>query len=97
MRTLAPALLAADLPANYVADVAFVRGGGPVVLELNALYAAGYNVPAAHALPVAALGADLAHRAGYVALPWAEVLNSAAVPAGERVEQSPTVSLFERL
>ncbi|KYG09074.1 hypothetical protein BE21_19975 [Sorangium cellulosum] len=97
VRTLAPGLLAADLPANYVADVAFVRGGRPIVLELNPLYAAGYNMPAAHALLVAALGADLARRAGYVALPWAEVLDSAAVLAGERVEQSPAVWLFERL
>ena len=37
-----------------------------MVLELNPLYAAGYNVPAAHALRVAALGADLARRTGYV-------------------------------
>jgi hypothetical protein len=66
---LTPAILAADLPANYVADVAFVRGGVPVVLELNPLYAAGYNVPTAHALLVAALGADLARRAGYPKLP----------------------------
>lgn len=96
IRTLAPALLAADLPASYVADVAFVRGGRPVVIELNPLYAAGYNVPAAHALLVAALGADLARRAGYAALPWAEVLDSAAVLAGERVEESPAVWLFDR-
>jgi hypothetical protein len=97
VRALAPALLAADLPANYVADVAFVRGDRPVVLELNPLYAAGYNVPAAHALLVAALGADLARRAGYAGLTWAEVLDSAAVLAGERVEQSPAVWLFEHL
>ncbi|WP_437310759.1 hypothetical protein [Sorangium sp. So ce388] len=80
-----------------MADVAFVGGGRPLVLEFNPLYAAGYDVPAAHALLVAALGADLARRAGYVALPWAEVLDSAAVLAGERVEQSPAVWLFERM
>jgi hypothetical protein len=79
---LAPALLTADLPANYVADVAFVRGGEPVMLELNPLYAAGYNVPAAHALLVAALGADLARCAGYAGLGWAEVLDSAAASPG---------------
>lgn len=93
-RALAPALLTADLPANYVADVAFARDGRPVVLELNPLYAAGYNVPSAHALLVAALGADLAHRAGYPALPWTEILDSAATLAGERVEQSPAVWLL---
>ncbi|WP_437980162.1 ATP-grasp domain-containing protein [Sorangium sp. So ce117] len=94
VRAVVPALLTADLPANYVADVAFVRDGQPVVLELNPLYAAGYNVPSAHALLVAALGADLAHRAGYAALPWTEILDSAATLAGERVEQSPAVWLL---
>ncbi|WP_437911791.1 ATP-grasp domain-containing protein [Sorangium sp. So ce302] len=94
VRDLVPALLTADLPANYVADVAFARGGQPVVLELNPLYAAGYNVPSAHALLVAALGADLAHRAGYAALPWTQILDSAATLAGERVEQSPAVWLL---
>ncbi|WP_437902764.1 ATP-grasp domain-containing protein [Sorangium sp. So ce327] len=94
VRDLVPALLTADLPANYVADVAFVRDGQPVVLELNPLYAAGYNVPSAHALLVAALGADLAHRAGYAALPWTEILDSAAILAGERVEQSLAVWLL---
>ena len=64
VRAVVPALLTADLPANYVADVAFARDGQPVVLELNPLHAACYNVPSAHALLVAALGADLAHRAG---------------------------------
>jgi len=93
VRSFAPALLAADLPPSYVADLAFVRGGGPVVLELNPLYAAGYNVPAAHALIVAALGADLARRAGYDALSWHEILDSAAELVGERVEQSPAVWL----
>ncbi|XXT64990.1 ATP-grasp domain-containing protein [Sorangium sp. So ce693] len=94
VRALAPALLTADLPANYVADVAFARDGRPVVLELNPLYAAGYNVPSAHVLLVAALGADLAHRAGYAALPWTQILDSAATLAGERVEQSPAVWLL---
>ena len=91
IRSLAPALLAADLPSNYVADLAFLRGGGPVVLELNPLYAAGYNVPAAHALLVAALGADLARRAGYAASTQAEILDRAAELVGGRVEQSPGV------
>ncbi|KYF50866.1 hypothetical protein BE08_11290 [Sorangium cellulosum] len=94
VRALLPALLTADLPASYVADVAFVRDGQPVALELNPLYAAGYNVPSAHALLVAALGADLAHRAGYAELPWTEILDSAAALAGERVEQSPAVWLL---
>lgn len=94
VRALAPALLAADLPASYVADVAFPRDGRPVVLELNPLYAAGYNVPTAHALLVAALGADLARRAGYDELSWSEVLDSAAALAGERVEEGPGVWLF---
>jgi hypothetical protein len=94
VRALAPALLAADLPASYVADVAFLRDGRPVVLELNPLYAAGYNVPTAHALLVAALGADLACRAGYAGLSWSEVLDSAAALAGERVEQGTGVWLF---
>lgn len=93
---LVPALLAADLPANYVADVAFVRGGQPVVLELNPLYAAGYNVPSAHALLVAALGADLARRAGYAESSWTEILDSASTLAGERVEQSAGVWLPDR-
>ncbi|WP_437636890.1 hypothetical protein [Sorangium sp. So ce854] len=75
--------------------MAFVRDGQPVVLELNPLYAAGYNVPSAHALLVAALGADLAHRAGYAELPWTELLDSAAALAGERVEQSPAVWLLD--
>jgi hypothetical protein len=94
VRALVPALLNADLPASYVADIAFVRGGQPVVLELNPLYAAGYNVPAAHALLVSALGADLARRAGYAEVPWSQVLDSAAALAGERVEQSPAVWLL---
>jgi hypothetical protein len=92
--SLSPSLLAADLPANYVADLAFVRGGMPVVLELNPLYAAGYNVPAAHALLVVALGADLARRAGYAESTWAEILDGAAALAGERVEQCPAVWLL---
>ena len=91
VRALAPALRAADLPASYVADLAFVRGGESVVLELNPLYAAGYNVPAAHALLVAALGADLARRAGYAEPTWDEILDSAAALTGERVEESAAV------
>lgn len=95
VRAVVPLLYTADLPANYVADVAFVRGGQPVVLELNPLYAAGYNVPSAHALLVAALGADLAHRAGYAELPLTEVLDSASTLAGERVDESAALWLFE--
>lgn len=68
--------------------------GDPVILELNPLYAAGYNVPAAHALIVAALGADLARRAGYAELSWTEVLQTAGELAGEPIEQSPAVWLF---
>jgi hypothetical protein len=92
---VAPALLAADLPPNYVADLAFVRGGSPMVLELNPLYAAGYNVPAAHALIVAALGANLAHRAGYRASSWAEVIDIASELVGAPINQSAGVWLFE--
>ena len=44
VRAIVPALLATELPASHVADIAFVRGGQPVVLELNPLYAAGYNI-----------------------------------------------------
>ncbi|MDC3955192.1 hypothetical protein [Polyangium jinanense] len=95
VRSLAPALLGADFPPSYVADLAFVRGGGPVVLELNPLYAAGYNVPAAHALIVAARGADLARRAGYAASTWPEILDSAAELVGEPVEQSSAVWLLD--
>jgi hypothetical protein len=51
-------------------------------------------VPAAHALVVAALGADLARRAGYAELSWTEVLETAGVLAGEPIEQSPAVWLF---
>lgn len=87
-RALVPALLSADLPDSYVADVAFTRAGDAVVLELNPLYAAGYNVPAAHALVVTALGAALAEQAGYGSLPWTEVLETAAGLAGEQVEDS---------
>ena len=94
IRALLPRLLAADLPPSYVADVAFTREGDPVVLELNPLYAVGYNVPPAHALIVAALGADLACRAGYPELSWTEILETAASLAGEPVEQSPAVWLF---
>jgi ATP-grasp domain, R2K clade family 3 len=94
VRALMPALLVADLPPNYVADLAFVRGGAPVVLELNPLYAAGYNVPAAHAVLVAALGADLARRAGYAEPTWNAILDSAAALSGERVEESSAVWLF---
>lgn len=95
VRDLAPALLAADLPPNYVADLAFVRDGRPVVLELNPLYAAGYNVPGAHALIVAALGANLAQRAGYRASSWAEAIDIAAELVGVPINQSPGVWLFE--
>jgi len=50
---LVPRLLTAGFPSNFVADVAFDADGAPLVLELNPLYAAGYNVPAAHAWVVA--------------------------------------------
>jgi hypothetical protein len=94
VRAIAPALLGANLPPSYVADIAFPRGGRPVVLELNPLYSAGYNVPAAHALLVASLGADLARRAGYQEVSWPQVLDSAAALAGERVERSSGVWLL---
>lgn len=94
VQSLAPLLLAANLPPNYVADIAFVRGGEPVVLELNPLYAAGYNVPAAHALVVTALGAHLAYRAGYPQLDWNEILDIAEALIGEHVEQCPAVWVY---
>jgi hypothetical protein len=97
VRTLASRLLSADLPASYVADVAFPHGLAPVVLELNPLYAAGYNIPAAHALLVAALGAHLAECAGYPSSPWQRVLEDAAELAGSPVEESPGVWLFDRV
>jgi len=55
----------AGLPDNYVADVAFLGSGQPVLIELNPLYSAGSNVPAARAWLIANLGARLAERAGY--------------------------------
>lgn len=94
IRALLPRLLAADLPSTYVADLAFTREGDIVVLELNPLYAAGYNVPAAHALIATALGADLARRAGYAELAWTEVLETAGAIARQPIEQSPAVWLF---
>ena len=69
--------------------------GAPVVLELNPLYAAGYNVPAAHALLVAALGAHLAGRAGYPSSSRERILEDAAVLGGGPIEQSPGVWLLD--
>jgi hypothetical protein len=68
----------------------------PVVLELNPLYAAGYNVPTAHAPLVPALGADLARRAGDAGSTSAEILESASVLACEPVEHSLAMRLFDR-
>jgi hypothetical protein len=59
--------------------------------DVNPLYAAGYKVPAAHALLVAALGAHLAERAAYPSSPWQRVLEDAAELAGSPVEESPGV------
>ncbi len=82
---VARAVLRAGFPANYVADVAFTTDGSPVVLELNPLYAAGYNVPAAHAWVVASLATELVACAGH-ARPreaerraWAEALLGASI------------------
>ncbi|APR85944.1 Hypothetical protein A7982_11293 [Minicystis rosea] len=94
-RAVLPALAAADLPESYVADLAFTRAGDAVVLELNPLYAAGYNVPAAHALLVASLGADLAARTGQRTLSPSEVRDTAAALAGARIESSPGVWLLD--
>ncbi len=94
LRALIPQLLAADLPESYVADVAFAADGGAVVLELNPLYAAGYNVASAHALVVATLGASLAVDAGYAELTQAQLLVSAEALAGESLDRNPAVWLF---
>jgi hypothetical protein len=96
VNALWPALRGADLPSSYVADLAFPRDGGAVVLELNPLYAAGYNVPAAHALLVASLGAFLAKKAGYPALTRPDVLDEAAALAGARVEESAGVWVMDQ-
>ncbi|MBL8799351.1 MAG: ATP-grasp domain-containing protein, partial [Planctomycetia bacterium] len=55
----------AGLPDNYVADVAFLSNGQPVLVELNPFYSAGSNVPAARAWLLVNLGAKLAEQAGY--------------------------------
>lgn len=94
-RTLVPRLLAASLPESYVADVAFTKGGEAVVLELNPLYAAGTNVPCAHAVWVATIGADLARRASLAELSWPEVLSDATALAGEPVGEGAGLWLFE--
>lgn len=82
---LLPALLRAELPRNYVADLAFTTSGAPVVLELNPLYAAGYNLRAAHALVVSAIAAELAAQAGGAALGRAEIVGAAEAILGEPV------------
>lgn len=94
---LTPTLLAADLPESYVADIAFPRDREAVVLELNPLYAAGHNVPVAHALLVAALGAALVRRADGAARSWEQVRGDAAALVGERVEGAAGVWLFDPL
>lgn len=88
---LLPAIARADLPKNYVADLAFTTDGAPVVLELNPLYAAGYNVPAAHALVVSALAADLAEKAGYSPISREEIHRAAEAMIGEQVSESAGV------
>jgi hypothetical protein len=93
LRDVLPTLLAAGLPDNYVADLAFTADGAPVVLELNPLYAAGYNVRAAHALVVTALAADLAEGAGYPGLRDDEVLASAEEISGEPIYLRPPIWL----
>jgi ATP-grasp domain-containing protein len=96
--TLLSGILRAGLPENYVADLAFTSDGRPVLIELNPLYAAGYNVPAAHAIVLAALGADLARRAGYPALPPAVILETAAALNGAPLsEDSAAIWLLDAL
>jgi hypothetical protein len=98
IHALLPGILGAGLPANYVADLAFTSDGQPVLIELNPLYAAGYNVPAAHAIVIAALGAGLAQRAGYPALSPAAILETAAALNGApMIADSPAIWLLDAL
>jgi hypothetical protein len=85
IEALLPALLRAELPRNYVADLAFTKSGAPVVLALNPLYAAGYNLRAAHALVVSAIAAELAEQAGGGVLGREEILGAAEAILGEPV------------
>jgi hypothetical protein len=57
-------IVALDFPEHFVADLAFDRSGRALVIELNPLYASGYNVPFAHAYVLAALGSHLASLTG---------------------------------
>ena len=53
------------LPPRFVADVAWVVGRGPMLIELNPLYCSGFNVPQAHARAVELLCASLAQAGGW--------------------------------
>jgi hypothetical protein len=86
---LVPRLLTAGFPANYVADVAFDADRSPLVLELNPLYAAGYNVPAAHAWVVASLAHALVAEAGHDAAPDATIAGHAEALLGASVDGCP--------
>jgi hypothetical protein len=68
----------------------------PAVLELNSFYMAGYNVPTTYAPPIPALSTHFARSTGDAGATLAEILESALVLAGEPVEQSPAVWLFDR-
>ena len=86
---LVPRLLAAGFPANFVADVAFDADGSPLVLELNPLYAAGYNVPAAHAWVVASLAHALVVDAGGESAAEATIARNAEALLGAPIDRCP--------
>lgn len=86
---LVPRLLAAGFPANFVADVVFDADGSPLVLELNPLYAAGYNVPAAHAWVVASLAHALVVDAGGESATEATIARHAEALLGASIDGCP--------
>lgn len=93
-REITARIVAAGFPPNYVAAVAFTAAGDPVVIELNPLYAAGYNVPAAHALAIASLGAYVGRIAGYDEPSAEDVRRAASMLAGEEVESGSALAIL---
>ena len=84
-----PRLLAVGFPANFVADIAFDADGSPLVLELNPLYAAGYNVPAAHAWVVVSLAHALVADAGGDAATETTIARQAEALLGASIDACP--------